>query len=687
MNTRVEQERGQDTTEVNILIIGFGFSCIPLLRELDLNGSEYTIISDRNPVWELLRKSGRLGFDLVSSYHGSFYSFDLANDPEGYRDRYTTADEFYGMHLRHLDTYRDKISFDYVDLIENYDTYSMVHTAAGRHYKANHVIVSTGFRRKIHNSLSTFDYDVKDKTVLFTAMGDSVNLMISQLLPRGNKIVVATDRFMALDKILTLSGRIFTNDQLESHNISYVAPKVFTRIVWGSFTTSLTRLAVLLMGTRLHRPALKLIALIGKIFTPQQFIAKYPGSFSFYSPRELSPLSSRRKLVPWPNGIIAIKHWPIDAYAEHFDGRLEEAIQQGYLLNDIHYFIDQKMVELYPKSRSVIDREAKTLTYNGHVVHYDEIVEADRETPRIPRIVIKTSGPDKEYQYRFKGAYLGVVPEDLRNIFLIGFTRPTTSGLATITEMQCLFVYQMLAEPDFKASVYGNLATRIAKYNARHYFYEEDGPADHLVFFGTYVEDVARAMGINKTLQDCKTRDDRTKFLFFPNVPFKYRQSGKYKVEGCDRLVEQIYQNHDRFWIHRASFWRVLLYRVLILLAWVMLYLDGSVSLGGLAVLLLLTPVLFRGLQVLTGLLSASKKVDVVRIVYVAAGIVSVLAFGGHALWYVLGGDIAATLLMRQLKPSWARYTFGDLKVKSKFKGFFQRYLEAYNRVYNRVSG
>jgi hypothetical protein len=681
MDTRVEPAPSQDVTEVDILIIGFGFSCIPLLRELDLNGTEYTIVSDRNPIWELLKKSGRLGFDLVSSYHGSFYSFDLANDPEGYRDRYTTAGEFYGMHLRYLDQYRDKINFDYVELIENYDTYSLVHTKEGKLYKANHVIVSTGFRRKIHGALSTFDYNIKGKTVLFTAMGDSVNLMISQLIPQGNKILVATDRFMALDKILTLSGKTFTNDQLESHNLSYVTPKVFTRIVWGSLTTSLRRLAILLMGTPLYRPALRLIAWIGKIFTPQQFIAKYPESFSFASPRELSPWSSRRKLVPWPNGIIAIKYWPIDSYAEHFDGRLDEAIQQGYLLNDIHYFIDQKLVTLYPKSRAVIDREAKTLTYDGQTVPYDLIVEGDRETPRIPTIVRKASGLDGEYRYRFKGTYLGVVPEDLKNIFLLGFTRPTTAGLATITEMQCLFVHQMLAEPDFKASVYGNLPTRIAKYNARHYYYEEDGPADHLVFFGTYVEDVARAMGINQTLKDCKTRDERTKFLFFPNVPFKYRQAGKYKVEGCDRLLDRIYRNHDRFWIHRASFWRVLLYRVLILLAWVMFYRDGSISLAGLAVLLLLTPLLFRGLQVLTGLLSASKTVDVLRIVYVAAGIVAVLVFGGKALGYVLGGDIAATLLMRQLKPSWARYTFGDLKVKSKFKGFFQRYLAAYNRV------
>jgi hypothetical protein len=80
-------------------------------------------------------------------------------------------------------------------------------------------------------------------------------------------------------------------------------------------------------------------------------------------------------------------------------------------------------------------------------------------------------------------------------------------------------------------------------------------------------------------------------------------------------------------------------------------------------------------------LLSASKKVDVFRLVYVASGVLSVLVFGGHALWFVLAGEFVITALMRNLKPSWARYVFGDLKVKSKYGDFFRRYLEAFRRV------
>ena len=34
--------------ETDVLLVGFGFSAIPLLRELDLSGVDYTIISEKD---------------------------------------------------------------------------------------------------------------------------------------------------------------------------------------------------------------------------------------------------------------------------------------------------------------------------------------------------------------------------------------------------------------------------------------------------------------------------------------------------------------------------------------------------------------------------------------------------------------------------------------------------------------
>ena len=65
-----------DPVEVPTLIVGFGFAVIPLLRELDARGQPYTLISHGTPIWQQLAAAGRLDFDLVSSFHASYYGHD-----------------------------------------------------------------------------------------------------------------------------------------------------------------------------------------------------------------------------------------------------------------------------------------------------------------------------------------------------------------------------------------------------------------------------------------------------------------------------------------------------------------------------------------------------------------------------------------------------------------------------------
>ncbi|NET58025.1 MAG: hypothetical protein F6K47_18285 [Symploca sp. SIO2E6] len=78
---------------LEVCVIGFGFSAVPLIRELQQTGTEFQIISeDSNSVWDGLSKSNRLDFDLVSSYLTSFYSFDLVKD--FVEDYYPTSKQF-----------------------------------------------------------------------------------------------------------------------------------------------------------------------------------------------------------------------------------------------------------------------------------------------------------------------------------------------------------------------------------------------------------------------------------------------------------------------------------------------------------------------------------------------------------------------------------------------------------------
>src|SRR5215831_8544339 len=75
-----------------VLIIGFGFSAIPLIRELESDGIDYVVISSGESIWDKLEKHGRLDFDLVSSMHTSLYSFELVNRDT--KDRYLTSKDY-----------------------------------------------------------------------------------------------------------------------------------------------------------------------------------------------------------------------------------------------------------------------------------------------------------------------------------------------------------------------------------------------------------------------------------------------------------------------------------------------------------------------------------------------------------------------------------------------------------------
>jgi hypothetical protein len=58
----------QPSLELEVLIIGFGFSSVPLIRELKRTGTDFRVIfAGEQSVWDRLEERGRLDFDLVSS--------------------------------------------------------------------------------------------------------------------------------------------------------------------------------------------------------------------------------------------------------------------------------------------------------------------------------------------------------------------------------------------------------------------------------------------------------------------------------------------------------------------------------------------------------------------------------------------------------------------------------------------
>ena len=137
----------QDPIAVDTLIVGFGFSVIPLLRELEARGQAYTLLSEGLPIWQQLAATDRLNFDLVSSFHASYYVPDQV-EADVVDNYYPTAREFYEYHERLFAPYRSRRSpRTGSSSVETHPTHSLVHTRSGRVYEAKKLVFATGLGR------------------------------------------------------------------------------------------------------------------------------------------------------------------------------------------------------------------------------------------------------------------------------------------------------------------------------------------------------------------------------------------------------------------------------------------------------------------------------------------------------------------------------------------------------------
>jgi len=647
-------------TATDVLIIGFGLSAIPLIRELEKDGIDYVIVSNGESIWDRLERHARLDFDLVSSMHTSLYSFELVN--RDVTDRYLTSKD-YSAFIRHYQTqYGSKLVRDRVTSVDNQSSGSIVHTHGGRIFRTRHLVISTAFNRKMNHLLNEFDYrSAQGKTIAMTGMGDSVNLMISKLIPYGGRIILITNGFMLLDKLVFYDGTSYTLDQLEYHNIRRLSNLAYRKTI--SFGQELAIMCRKMFGS----------GFIKNIFS------KYPLAIPLRLVKAYNPLPTHS---PVPNGRIAIKYWPIDSYKSLFDNEtLRQHISDGYLLNDIAFFLEQGLVELWPKQDTVIDLEKKTIRWKDHVVKYDYIADPDHESPNLPAIAVhRESSPVHKYAYVYRDNFMGVVPKQSRNVYFIGFTRPTTGGLNNITEMQCLFTHKMITDPQFNQEIYDNIGERIRRYN-KHYYPFEPGNVDHLVFYGFYTDDLARLMKINPRLADCRSLRDLALYFIFPNNTFKYRQAGPYKVEGVRKMVDLIYKDHKGFSIVISYLLNYALLQLTGYVAVIVGYYRGDIPAIALPFLLII--VLFNPVSgfVAANAMPRNSYVNFVLMVGLALTIFFKSAL--IAIFSLLGAG-ALTYALRRF--GWTRAPFNDLRNKSspEYQSFFKRYCDAFKQVFGK---
>jgi hypothetical protein len=656
----IHREKPDGIIATKVLIIGFGLSVIPLLRELERDGIDYTIISSGGgSIWDRLERHGRLDFDMVSSLHSSVYSFELVKRDA--KDRYLTSKEFSTFIRGYLAKYRSKVTNDIVSLVENYPGRSVVRTQSGKVFETEHLVVATAFKRKMNHILNEFDYaSARGKTIVIDGMGDSVNLMISKLIPYNNRIILITNGFLPLEKLAFIGDTSYTLDQLEYHNIRRVSYFLYRKTITDGLDFVL-----------LCRKLLKFLSM-------EHLYVKHPLAIRLPVPK----IGFKNILhSPVPNGVIAIKYWPIESYQRLFDNdALKQSIKDGYLLNDIVFFLEQGLVKLWPRKETAIDRDQCTVRWNDEAVSYDYIVEPDHEIPNLPDIVLGSYGVDRrKYDYVYRNNFMGVVPKELSNVYFIGFTRPTSGGLNNIIEMQSLFTHKMISDRRFHREIFESIDRRIEKYNNYYSLLDTKGRTDHLVYYGFYTDDLARLMKIAPRLSECRSIKDLVIHYIFPNAAYKYRQDGPYKVDGVREMIHQIYKDHKGF---SAVIHHLLTYSLLQLTAYAALAmayfrheLSGFVA-ALLGVLVLLNPA--------TGFVSAyANPCNVYLNLLMMAALAFTIYFKSSLIPVVsLLAVLALTYVFRRL--GWTRAPFFDLKNKKhpKYLQFFRRYCEAFKEVF-----
>ncbi len=523
-------------SEIDVLIVGGGFSTMPLVRELDSCGISWLMVSEMTPIWQQLEAADALDFDLVSSLFSSIYSFELVEmmreQGDTLKDGFPTAHEFYAIHKKYAERYADNILHGHVDKIDNHSGHSIVHVEGGKEIRAKHVVVATAFRRKMNSTLAELKIDesMAGKSVAITSTGDSANMIIARLVGFGADVHLVTNGFIALDKMfvtfspLDPGGRYNSMDQFEVHNLAEVSRWGYRALIDGGYVQGMIR------------------PLFAKLMDRDSMSVRHP--LSNRPQKEVRNFFGAR--APIENGHITIKHWPVDTYRRYFGDNLENCLRDGYLLNDLPFFVDQGLVKLWDKQTTKIDRNAKQLSDGDNNIAFDLIIDGGPEEPAIPPIHTHGDGQNA-YRFKQRETWLGVVPPTLNNIYMIGFIRPFTGGINNVSEMQCLLVHRMITDPDFRTKMQSDIDKRITKYNRRYYANRPPKATDHLVYYGNYTDEVAKALEIRPSVKDARNAYDLIKYYMFPNNVFYFREKGRYRVEGVDQLIRMTVKHHHDY--------------------------------------------------------------------------------------------------------------------------------------------
>lgn len=671
---------------VDNLIIGFGMSAIPIIRELELSGKSYKIISKNSNIWRQMKDSGKLNFDLVSTKFSTYFSWDLVDCK---KDEFPTAREFFEYQRRYYEKYKDKIIKDCVSKVYNFETYSIVETASGKSYRAKNLIIASGLKRKISESIINFDRTVQNKTIVINSSGDTANMLIADLIC-NNKIYILTNGGpICLNKSFkSPSGKIFgrkyggdyTLDQFEFHNLAFLSKRIYEDILgscaFPAFFSSkvpfkLLKNACVNKNLSFFSKACCLID--SCTHNLYKFLSKILARNLLHSKFSISRDTevAQETTMPFISGHIFLKHWPIDVYYRNFADKLIDSIKQGYKLNDLPFFINEGLVKILKKEDFEINKNKKQLISNTETIQYDYMIEGGPERPNLDDIKIIKKDGDR-YEYLYRDSYLGIIPDGLHNIYIMGTSRPNTGGIGNVTEMQSLFVHKMITNEKFKKQILENLEQKKAEYAKKYFPGDKPLPLDHLVYYGFYNEEIARDIGkshnfgwkdLASSLSSIFLKFKSFSFFLLPNNCFMYRLSGEYKVPFASRIIKTFTSNYNFIDLNHFIL-TYFLYRFIYFSITIQCFLSGLINwqvTGGLIFLQLLLPRLF---------LLFFEKAFVLKFITSFAWAISCLFLPTFVNLGLILLDLLSIPLLRKFGHDCA---FSDLSSKHKYRKFFYK--------------
>jgi hypothetical protein len=197
---------------------------------------------------------------------------------------------------------------------------------------------------------------------------------------------------------------------------------------------------------------------------------------------------------------------------------------------------------------------------------------------------------------------------------------------------------------------------------------------DHLTFYGFYTEEIARVLGIQLTWSQCRSIKDVIHHLCFPNNTFKYRASGRYKVEGCQELIDKThkeYNHHQHILYYGLTY---MMYRVFFSMAIVLLGWENILPWWAVGVLLAL-----QFMQSRLTMLFTQYAHGLYKVIYLSAFTIALPFIG--IKWFIpmMVVDVIGTVIRRKMG---FRTILNDLSARRRYRKFFyQDYVPLFRKI------